>query len=36
LHFITAVEDIRTIVECAPQLGHTDVSSKRRRQKTQR
>ena len=30
------VEDIRTIVECSPQLGHTDVSSKRCRQYTQR
>jgi hypothetical protein len=27
-----AVLDIRTIVECSPQLGHTDTSSKRFRQ----
>jgi hypothetical protein len=27
-----AVLDIRTIVECSPQLGHTDTSSYRRRQ----
>jgi len=32
LHFMIAVEDIRTIVECSPQLGHTEVSSKRCRQ----
>jgi len=32
LHFMTAVEDMRTIVECSPQLGHTEVSSKRCRQ----
>jgi hypothetical protein len=32
LHFRIAVEDIRTIVECSPQLGHTEVSSKRCRQ----
>jgi hypothetical protein len=32
LHFMIAVEDILTIVECSPQLGHTDVSSKRCRQ----
>jgi hypothetical protein len=25
----TAVRDIRTIVECSPQLGHTDTSSYR-------
>ena len=31
-----AVLDIRTIVECSPQFGHTDASSKRRRQFTQR
>jgi hypothetical protein len=31
-----AVLDIRTIVECSPQLGHTDTSSKRCRQYTQR
>ena len=36
LHFTIAVEDIRTIVECSPQLGHTEVSSKRCRQYTQR
>jgi hypothetical protein len=27
-----AVSDIRAIVECAPQLGHSERSSKRRRQ----
>jgi hypothetical protein len=27
LHLRMAVEDMRTIVECSPQLGHTDVSS---------
>ncbi len=27
-----AVLDMRTIVECSPQFGHTDTSSKRRRQ----
>ena len=32
LHLRIAVEDILTIVECSPQLGHTDVSSKRCRQ----
>jgi hypothetical protein len=31
-----AVSDIRAIVECAPQFGHSDRSSKRRRQETQR
>jgi hypothetical protein len=31
-----AVLDMRTIVECSPQLGHTDTSSKRFRQYTQR
>jgi len=31
-----AVELIRTIVECSPQFGHTEVSSKRCRQYTQR
>ncbi len=36
LHLRIAVDDMRTIVECSPQLGHTDVSSKRRRQYTQR
>jgi hypothetical protein len=33
---VVAVEDIRTIVECSPQFGHTDRSSKRLRQFTQR
>jgi hypothetical protein len=32
LHFMIAVEDMRTIVECSPQLGQTDASSKRCRQ----
>jgi hypothetical protein len=32
----TAVLDMRTIVECSPQLGHTETSSKRCRQLTQR
>ena len=27
LHSTTAVEDMRTIVECSPQLGQTDISS---------
>jgi hypothetical protein len=27
LHIVTAVLDMRTIVECSPQLGHTDTSS---------
>ena len=36
LHCSIAVEDILTIVECSPQLGHTEVSSKRCRQYTQR
>jgi hypothetical protein len=27
LHDTIAVEDIRTIVECSPQSGHTDTSS---------
>jgi hypothetical protein len=31
-----AVSDIRAIVECAPQFGHSDLSSNRRRQFTQR
>jgi hypothetical protein len=31
-----AVLDIRTIVECSPQSGQTDTSSKRCRQYTQR
>ena len=36
LHFSTALVDILTIVECSPQLGHTELSSKRCRQFTQR
>ena len=32
LHLRIAVEDMRTIVECSPQLGQTEVSSKRCRQ----
>jgi hypothetical protein len=36
LHSTIAVVDIRTIVECSWQLGHTDTSSNRRRQYTQR
>ncbi len=36
LQMYSAVLDIRTIVECSPQLGHTEASSKRRRQLTQR
>jgi hypothetical protein len=32
LHITIAVLAIRTIVECSPQLGHTDTSSKRCRQ----
>jgi hypothetical protein len=36
LQTYSAVLDMRTIVECSPQLGHTDASSKRRRQFTQR
>jgi len=36
LHAYKAVSDIRTIVECSPQFGHTERSSKRRRQFTQR
>ena len=35
-HVVVAVEDIRTIVECSPQFGHTERSSKRLRQFTQR
>lgn len=31
-----AVFDIRTIVECSPQFGHTERSSYRSRQLTQR
>jgi hypothetical protein len=33
---ISAVLDIRTIVECSPQLGHTETSSNRCMQYTQR
>jgi hypothetical protein len=36
LHVTVAVLDMRTMVECSPQLGHTDRSSKRCRQYTQR
>jgi hypothetical protein len=36
LQVTVAVLDIRTIVECSPQLGQTDRSSKRCRQYTQR
>ena len=36
LQTYSAVLDMRTIVECSPQLGHTDASSNRRRQFTQR
>jgi hypothetical protein len=36
LHEVVAVLDMRTIVECSPQSGHTERSSKRCRQKTQR
>jgi len=36
LQEISAVLDIRTIVECSPQFGHTETSSKRCRQYTQR
>jgi hypothetical protein len=36
LHFMIALEDIRTIVECSPQFGQTEASSKRCRQFTQR
>jgi hypothetical protein len=32
LHLRIAVDDIRTIVECSPQFGHTEDSSKRCRQ----
>ena len=32
LHVTIAVLDMRTIVECSPQSGHTDTSSKRCRQ----
>ena len=36
LHATSAVSDIRAIVEWAPQFGQADLSSKRRRQATQR
>ncbi len=36
LHMYSAVFDMRTIVECSPQFGHTERSSKRCRQFTQR
>jgi hypothetical protein len=36
LHTVVAVLDMRTIVECSPQSGQTDRSSKRCRQLTQR
>jgi len=36
LQVMIAVEDILTIVECSPQFGHTETSSKRPRQFTQR
>jgi hypothetical protein len=36
LHVSVAVLDMRTIVECSPQSGHTDRSSKRCRQFTHR
>jgi hypothetical protein len=36
LQMYRAVEDMRTIVECSPQFGHTERSSKRCRQFTQR
>jgi len=36
LHMYRAVLDIRTMVECSPQLGQTERSSKRLRQFTQR
>jgi len=32
LQMTIAVVDMRTIVECSPQFGQTDTSSKRRRQ----
>jgi hypothetical protein len=32
LHLTIAVLDIRTIVECSPQFGHTETSSYRCRQ----
>jgi len=36
LQLYSAVSDMRTIVECSPQLGHTELNSKRVRQFTQR
>jgi hypothetical protein len=36
LQITIAVLDMRTIVECSPQLGQTETSSNRRRQLTQR
>ena len=36
LQAYSSVLDMRTIVECSPHWGHTDISSKRRRQFTQR
>jgi hypothetical protein len=36
LHMYSAVFDMRTIVECSPQFGHTERSSNRLRQFTQR
>jgi hypothetical protein len=36
LQLTVAVEDIRTMVECSPQSGQTERSSKRWRQYTQR
>jgi hypothetical protein len=36
LQFTMAVLDMRTIVECSPQFGHTETSSKRLRQYTHR
>jgi hypothetical protein len=36
LHAYSAVSDMRTIVECSPQFGHTERSSKRFMQFTQR
>jgi hypothetical protein len=36
LQLTVAVLDMRTIVECSPQFGHTERSSKRCRQYTQR
>jgi hypothetical protein len=36
LQATTAVLDMRTIVECSPQFGHTDTSSNLRRHQTHR